>query len=437
MKFCKNCGAQLKDDAKFCPKCGIPCDAQMNEAAKAEPENSAVQTGSAAQAQPAQTARVSEPQKPAYTNPQNQQSAKAKKPANKGLIIALIAVLVLAAAAVVYFAFIKPKSDASEEDTAVHETWESSDQSKKPGASDKADDSEKSDTGSDKSSAPAVTEAAKDTAAETEAAPAATEAAQADDSASMTGEFASTDGDNMTVEKHGDTVLFSFTINPVNAHYTGEYTGPITANQPIQVECIGENRYNEAWNTNPVSIIFDGRESITVTTDEYYTPVIYSRSNVGMSANAASSIGSSDSAAYVSEMESANQLYIIGCDECVTLREFPDKSAKALSRVPLWESVENLGPAGNGFTMVAYNGKVGYILTEYLDFYEPQCYTGITLTVSDCQKSITLRTGPTTEHEEICQIPLGAVVDYIDEKRDFYLVSYNGKKGYAMKKYLK
>lgn len=59
-----------------------------------------------------------------------------------------------------------------------------------------------------------------------------------------------------------------------------------------------------------------------------------------------------------------------------------------------------------------------------------------TLYVANCQESITLRTAPSTSASEICQIPLGAPVSYIETSDNgFYKVIYNGKTGYALASY--
>ncbi len=78
------------------------------------------------------------------------------------------------------------------------------------------------------------------------------------------------------------------------------------------------------------------------------------------------------------------------------------------------------------------------MLTKYLDFYEPQVWSG-TLRVYNCKKSITLRSAPSTSAAEICQIPLGAEVEKLDWRTDssFYLVGYGGMTGYALKNYLR
>ncbi len=131
-------------------------------------------------------------------------------------------------------------------------------------------------------------------------------------------------------------------------------------------------------------------------------------------------------------------MYVVDCKESISLRESPSTSARVLTQIPLYGMVEFVDEADNGFYMVWYNGQLGYALASYLDIYEPQVYTGITYTVVNCNESITLRTSPYTSAEEICQIPLGAVVNYIQTAGNgFYLVNYNGRNGYALASYLK
>lgn len=134
---------------------------------------------------------------------------------------------------------------------------------------------------------------------------------------------------------------------------------------------------------------------------------------------------------------SGEYLYVVNCKESITLREAPSTQAAELTQIPLYAAVEFIGAAENGFYQVVYNGMLGYALASYLDVYEPQVATGVTCTVVNCNESITLRTSPSTNASEICQIPLGATVYYIEPANDFYLVNYNGETGYALASYLK
>ena len=55
----------------------------------------------------------------------------------------------------------------------------------------------------------------------------------------------------------------------------------------------------------------------------------------------------------------------------------------------------------------------------------------------NCQESITLRKSARTSSGEICQIPLGAAVSFVENAGSgFYEIIYNGKTGYALASYL-
>ena len=64
--------------------------------------------------------------------------------------------------------------------------------------------------------------------------------------------------------------------------------------------------------------------------------------------------------------------------------------------------------------------------TQYVTYY-----------VVNCKQSITLRPKPDVNSGEICQIPLGAAVSYIESAENgFYKINYDGKNGYALAAYL-
>ena len=64
-------------------------------------------------------------------------------------------------------------------------------------------------------------------------------------------------------------------------------------------------------------------------------------------------------------------------------------------------------------------------------------YNGQTYRVVNCRISITLRTAPDVYADEITQIPLGAVVSFIDNVGNgFFKVNYDGLIGYALASYL-
>ncbi len=130
-------------------------------------------------------------------------------------------------------------------------------------------------------------------------------------------------------------------------------------------------------------------------------------------------------------------LWVVGVNESISLREKASTSSDAVLQIPLYAPVVYLADAPNGFLYVVYNDVAGYALSKYLDEFEPQIAIGEYRKVVNCKKSITLRKKPSTEAQEICQIPLGDIVYVIkDSANGFFMVEYNGKQGYALKKYL-
>ncbi len=136
-------------------------------------------------------------------------------------------------------------------------------------------------------------------------------------------------------------------------------------------------------------------------------------------------------------------MYVVNCNESITLRTSPRTSASEICQIPLGAAVSYVETAGNGFYKIIYNGKTGYSLASYLDTYYHESarnaatYVNDYLTVINCNESITLRTSPSTSASEICQIPLGATVIFMDfADNGFYKVSYNNNVGYALASYL-
>ena len=140
-------------------------------------------------------------------------------------------------------------------------------------------------------------------------------------------------------------------------------------------------------------------------------------------------------------------MYVVNCKESITLRTSPSTSASEICQIPLGAAVSYVETVENGFYKIIYNGKTGYSIASYLDTTYHQTYqtntssastpSYATMYVVNCKESITLRTSPSTSASEICQIPLGASVSYVEEaKNGFYKIIYNGKTGYSLASYL-
>ncbi len=131
-------------------------------------------------------------------------------------------------------------------------------------------------------------------------------------------------------------------------------------------------------------------------------------------------------------------MYVVNCNESITLRTEPSTSASEICQIPLGAAVSYISSASNGFYRISYLGYTGYALASYLSEEDPgsdTLYT--TMRVVNCKESITLRTSPSTAAAEICQIPLGATVSYIEVAANgFYKIVYLGRTGYALASYL-
>ena len=133
-------------------------------------------------------------------------------------------------------------------------------------------------------------------------------------------------------------------------------------------------------------------------------------------------------------------VYVVNCEEWISLRSQPSTSADRLAKIPLGNSCGFIEKSSNGFSKVSYNGITGYALDKYLSTEKPnivQAPSSEILYVANCKESITLRPSDNVNSGEIMQIPLGAAVEYLGTAGNgFYKVRYNGKTGYALSQYL-
>ena len=137
-------------------------------------------------------------------------------------------------------------------------------------------------------------------------------------------------------------------------------------------------------------------------------------------------------------------LYVVNCNESITLRVSDSKNAKEIKQIPLGAAVSFMENAANGFYKVSYNGSIGYALASYLSVDPYDHYVASTTAstvwsgkVVRCNEYITLRRTPSTKGEEITKIPLGAIVTvYSGADNGFYYIYYDGFEGYALAGYI-
>ena len=148
--------------------------------------------------------------------------------------------------------------------------------------------------------------------------------------------------------------------------------------------------------------------------------------------------------AAVTQAQVLTTLYVVNCNESITLRVSDSTNAKEIKQIPLGAAVSFMENAANGFYKVSYNGSIGYALASYLSVDPYDHYVASTKAstvwsgkVVRCNEYITLRRTPSTKGEEITKIPLGAIVTvYSGADNGFYYIDYDGFEGYALAGYI-
>ncbi|WHE86325.1 SH3 domain-containing protein [Lachnoanaerobaculum gingivalis] len=148
--------------------------------------------------------------------------------------------------------------------------------------------------------------------------------------------------------------------------------------------------------------------------------------------------------AAVTQAQVLTTLYVVNCNESITLRVSDSTNAKEIRQIPLGAAVSFMENAANGFYKVSYNGSTGYALASYLSVDPYDHYVASTTSstvwagkVVRCNEYITLRRIPSTKGEEITKIPLGSIVTvYSGAENGFYYINYDGMEGYALAGYI-
>ena len=148
--------------------------------------------------------------------------------------------------------------------------------------------------------------------------------------------------------------------------------------------------------------------------------------------------------AAVTQAQVLTTLYVVNCNESITLRVSDSTNANEIRQIPLGAAVSFMENAANGFYKVSYNGSTGYALASYLSVDPYNHYVASTTAstvwsgkVVRCNEYITLRRTPSTKGEEITKIPLGAIVTvYSGADNGFYYIYYDGFEGYALAGYI-
>lgn len=124
-------------------------------------------------------------------------------------------------------------------------------------------------------------------------------------------------------------------------------------------------------------------------------------------------------------------LYVVNCNESISLRSSPSVEASALAQIPLGAAVQVVGNGTHGFAHVSYKGINGYALYDYLTPH------ATLYRVVNCNEYISLRNAPSTGAATLGIVPLAASVRFVkDAGNGFYYVDYRGTLGFVLSEYL-
>lgn len=104
-----------------------------------------------------------------------------------------------------------------------------------------------------------------------------------------------------------------------------------------------------------------------------------------------------------SEPVSGNTYYVVNVKSHVNLREEPSTDSAILVGVPKGSAVQSTGEMADDFLRVEYDGKTGYIHSNYLAKAEP---AEIWLTVVNCNTSVSLRETASKKAEKLSRLGL-------------------------------
>ena len=125
-----------------------------------------------------------------------------------------------------------------------------------------------------------------------------------------------------------------------------------------------------------------------------------------------------------------------GANEKLNLRESASKKARSIGKYGNGVQVTVL-EQGNVWCKVRVDGKTGYMMTEFLKFYGLS--GAATATVSHPDRTfVYLRNGPSQSTGRVLQkVPHGTKVTILSPGSTWTKVSYNGRTGYMMTRFLK
>ena len=135
--------------------------------------------------------------------------------------------------------------------------------------------------------------------------------------------------------------------------------------------------------------------------------------------------------------EYIGSMKVVNCEEWVSLRSKPDARAERLVKVPLGAIVKNCSVQSKTFTYAEYDGRCGFIASEYLIPAEAEYMALGDLRVANCSDWVNMRAEPGKESKRMAKVPLGARFENCTAAENgFVYGTYNGQQGYISADYL-
>ncbi|MGL5312817.1 MAG: SH3 domain-containing protein [Peptostreptococcaceae bacterium] len=124
----------------------------------------------------------------------------------------------------------------------------------------------------------------------------------------------------------------------------------------------------------------------------------------------------------------------------VNFRTGPSTSNSSMGKLSKGSEVGFISES-NGWSKISYNGKVGYMSSQYLaDKTEnpstPDDDNSVKSTKVVTGNNVNFRTGPSTSNSSMGKLSMGTEVGFISESNGWSKISYNGKVGYMSSQYL-
>ena len=146
----------------------------------------------------------------------------------------------------------------------------------------------------------------------------------------------------------------------------------------------------------------------------------------------------------------AMQAMVVTTGGSLNLRASASSSGKVIAQIPygMWITVYTKGLQ---WSLVAYNGQVGYVMTQYLSFgtaaitpvptavptAQPYIPSGSIAYVSTSGGSLNLRKTPSSSAKVLLKIPNGMAVQLVNRGSNWCAVTYQGTPGYVMTSFLR